>query len=464
VKCSAVGAVNVSLFKSHDECAQTQVCASFINEVFRTTKLSLKKQLIKNFMGVGVMKLLSIPIGLATSIILARTLGPQSFGQYAFIMALVPLIALPVSGGLPPLLTREIATFSHSKNWSLYQGALRVSHVWVLLVAVVVLLGYWVLAVVGLVPTDGKWSLLPIALFMVPLGGLSAVRSGTIKGLGLPAYAELPGQLIKPIVLLALLATLAWQGGLDTEAAIWCQVIGAGLMFLIASWMFLRVQPRDAKGAQPVYQIRNWRSALLPFSMIALVSTFNSQIGIIILGVLSTDEQVAATRVAERAGQFVVMSLTLVNMVIGPYIVRAHREADKKLLQDLAQKSARASLLLALPVALFLIIGGEPLIELAFGEEYAHISYWPVVILVGGQLVNVFFGSVGYFLSMSGHQNDTLKGLTLSVLVNIVFCIVLTPRYGAVGAAWSVLLSLVVWNIILAQMVRKRLAIKCSAL
>jgi len=415
-------------------------------------------------MGVGAMKLISIPIGLATSIILARTLGPGGFGQYAFIMALIPLIALPVSGGLPQLLTREVSIFAHSKNWALYQGALRASHAWVLLIAATILVGYWALRMgLNLAPTEGKWSLLSIALIMVPLGGLAAVRMGTIKGLGLPAYAEMPSQLIQPVAMLGLFAMLAWQGNLDTRAAIWSQVAGAGLIFLIASWMFFRIQPSDAKGVAATYQLKRWKSALLPFSMIALVSAFNAQIGIIVLGLLGTDEQVAAMRIAERGGQFVVMSLTLVNMVIAPYIVRAHRDGEKALLQNLTRKSARGSFLLALPVAGILIIGGEPLIRLAFGVEYSAISYWPVVIIAVGQLFNVFFGSVGHLLSMSGHERFTLSGQVISVLTNVVLCVFLIPRFGAVGAAFAVAVSIGVWNVVLAYFVFIKLNIRPSA-
>ena len=410
------------------------------------------------------MKLLSIPVGLITSIILARTLGPQGFGQYAFIMALLPLIALPMSGGLPPLLTREIATFFHFRNWSLYQGALRASHTWVLLTAAAILLGYWALgAGLNLLPTGGKWSLLSIALLMVPLGGLAAIRRGTIKGLGLPAYAELPGQLIQPIVTLMLVATLAYQGQLNTETAIWSQVATAGLIFLLASWMFYRVQPSEAIGAKPAYRLKCWKAALLPFGMIALVSTFNAQIGIIALGILSTDEQVAAMRVAERGGQFVVMSLTLVNMVIAPYIVRAHRLGDKALLQNLARKSARGSFVLALPVAGLLIFAGEPILRIAFGVEYASLSHWPLVVLAVGQLFNVFFGSVGYLLSMSGYEKETLKGQVLAVVINVLLCFALVPNFGSIGAAIAVTASIISWNVLLYAVVKSRIGISSAA-
>lgn len=416
-------------------------------------------------MGVGVMKLISIPLGLLSSIILARTLGPEGFGQYTFIMALIPLITLPVSGGLPKLLTREVAIFSYSKNWALYQGGLRASHVWVLMVASALYIAYWIIKVkFNLIPTEGKWALLSIALLIVPFGGLAAVRTGTIKGLGLPAYAELPEQVIKPIVMLSFFGFLSWLGILDAKTAIWSQVGGASLIFLIASWMFFRVQPYEAKGVAADYQLKHWKGALLPFSLIALVNTFNAQIGITLLGFLSTDDQVAAMRVAERGGQLVVLSLTLVNMVIAPYIVRAHREGDKDLLQNLAKNSARGSFILALPIAVTLIFGGERLIRLAFGEDYSSISYWPIVIIALGQLVNVFFGSVGHFLSMSGYEKDTLKGQVSAVIVNMALCAFLVPLFGAIGAAIGIAVGLFSWNFLLFLMVRRRIGINSTAL
>lgn len=415
-------------------------------------------------MGIGAMKLFSIPIGIATSIILARALAPEEFGQYTFVIALIQLAALPVSGGLRQLLTREIAIFANSKNWSLYNGALRASHTWVLLIAVAILIGYWVVVVMlQFFPADGKWSLLSIALMMVPLSGLAAVRTGIIKGLGSTAHAEIPEQIIRPVVMLSLCGVLAVYGDLDAQAAIWCQVASLALTFLLASRMLIKIQPSDAKGVPATYQFKRWKRAIIPFSMIALVSTLNTQIGIIVLGFLGTDEQVAAMRIAALGGQFVAMSLTLVNMVIAPYIAGIHRAGDTVLLQNLAKKSAQASFFLALPVAGILIIGGESLIHLAFGVEYSAISYWPVVIIAIGQLANVFFGSVGNLLSMSGYEKYTLTGQSIAVLSNIVLCALLIPQFGAVGAAVAVTLSIFIWNVVLACFVFKKLNIRSSA-
>ena len=355
--------------------------------------LNLQHKLVKSFLGVGGMYLLSIPVGLLTSILLARNLGPAAFGQYAFVLSLLALLALPVAGGLPQLLTREVAKFSHDGKWALYRGAVRAAHGWVLLMAALVLIGFWLAGPVGgLIPQTGKWVLLGIVVLLVPLQGLNAVRNGTIKGLGFPALAELPTQAIQPILLLASVAALAALDILTAANALWAQVGVAALAFVVASVLFYRIRPANARGHAPEYHNRVWLIALLPFTLIGLVGTLNTQIGIVLLGTLGTDEAVAALRVAERGAQFVALPLGLVNMVISPHIVRAWQGADTGSLQHLSRKSSRGAFLLALPVGVVLLVFGRPLISLAFGEAYVEHSYLPLVILVLGQLLNVAMG------------------------------------------------------------------------
>lgn len=426
--------------------------------------MDIRRKIIKSFIGVGTMKLLSLPIGVMSSVILARTLGPEKFGQYAFIMALLPLIVLPVNGGLAQLLIREVATYVQSKSWSLYQGVVNAAHSWVVFFTIITLSGYFVLSEwLNLIPTHGKWLLLPVAIAIVPFKGLAAVRRGTIKGLGMPTYAELPSQLMHPVLVFILFFLLSGNDLLNVKAAMWVQLASEVLVFLLGSWMLLKIKPSNFKGIVATYNWSRWRKALLPFSMIALVSVFNTQVSIILLGLLSSDEQVAAMRIAERSGQFVIMSLTLVNMVISPLLVDAHRNKDRAILQDISRKAARVSFLLSLPIAFFLVVAGEPFIQVVFGADYSAISYWPVVILSVGQLVNAFFGSVGQILSMGGYERFSLLGQTVAVATNVFLCVFLVPKYGAIGSALAVAISTVVWNVILGFFVFRKVNITPTA-
>ena len=156
----------------------------------------------------------------------------------------------------------------------------------------------------------------------------------------------------------------------------------------------------------------------------------------------------------------VVLPLVLIGLVMAPYVVAAWSNSDKAALQRLATKSSQGALLLSFPCALVFIFYGEELVNLVFGQEYGAISYAPLVILTIGQLFNVFFGQVGLFLSMTGHEKITLIGQAASLLINILLCIALIPVYGSVGAAIGVSVGLLVWNILLFLLLYKYLDVK----
>lgn len=416
-------------------------------------------------MGVGAMRVLAIPIGLASTVLLARLLGPEQFGQYAFIMALLPILALPVTGGMQTLLTREVAAYAHAGRWSAYKGALNAAHGWAVSVSLLILLVYLLLAFsFEVIPTSGKWGFVPLALVMLPLLALNAARNGVIKGLGMPAMAEMPGMVIQPFLVLLALTGLVFTVGLDVQGAIWIQILCAAAAFFLATIIFIKVRPPESSQAKPEYEFKAWLSALTPFTLLALVGTFNAQLGILALGLLSSDEQVGALTVAQRGAQFVALPLTLVNLIISPHIVKAFRSNDINFLQKISRLSARGAFAIALPIGMVFYFFGEWLLGSFFGEEYSQLSYMPLLMLVVGQLFSVFFGSVGFLLAMTGNEKQSFKGQVFAVITNLILCAILIPTMGAIGAAIAVSSSIIVWNVILGVLVYLKLGIRPSAL
>lgn len=417
--------------------------------------LQLNRPLIKSFIGLGVVRVFSIPLGLLISILLARELGPEAFGQYAFVISIVSILALPVAGGIPSLLLREVAVYSHEEKWGLYRGVLRFAHSWTAISSLMILSGYYFLA--DRVPEDSKWQLMTVAIFMIPFMGLSAVREGALKGLARPLYAELPKQLFQPLALLLVYIYFLNTGDLNVRTVISSQVVVSFVIFIISSLFFFRLQPSPGINIEPEYHTRQWARALFPFTLLSLVSTLSTQLSLVLLGLLSTDDQVAAMRVAERGAQLVVLSLTLVNLVVAPHFAKAWRNKNKDQLKRLARQAARVSFAIALPIGLVLLIAGRTLLGLVFGDVYALSAYYPMAVLVIGQLFSVFCGSVGCLLSMSGHENYTLKSQFISVFFSLMITIWLIPFYGALGAAIGVAVSVVTLNVLLSFFIIRNL-------
>ncbi|WP_018995114.1 oligosaccharide flippase family protein [Thioalkalivibrio sp. ALJ2] len=298
----------------------------------------LRAQLVRGAMGVGGLKLLSLPLTLAASILLARALGPEGYGQYVFVMAVIALLALPIGPGLGQLVTREVARYHHGEDWSLFRGLLRRAHQWVLLGSLVIIGGVVIVAGQNAAWAVGdRWTLLLIASLMLPLLGLNALRSHTLRGLRHVFQAQLPELLARPGLHLLFAGVLLIGGALTPATALGSQITATALAFLIGAWLLSRHRPAQVKQADPDYRHGEWGWALLPFTLLAAVSTLNAQIGILALGWLGTDEDVAALQVAQQGAMLVVLSLSIVNLVIGPHITRAHREGDKARLQQLSR-------------------------------------------------------------------------------------------------------------------------------
>jgi O-antigen/teichoic acid export membrane protein len=430
-----------------------------------STGNGLKAQLVRGALGVGGLKLLSLPLTLAASILLARGLGPEGYGLYVFVMAVITMLALPVGPGLGHLVTREVAKYQHGEDWSLFRGLLRRGHQFVLLGSAVLIAGLAIIANLNASWTMGdRWTLLFIGSAMLPLLGLNALHSNTLRGLRHVFQAQLPELLARPIFHLLFAASLLGFGLLNPVTALASQIVATALAVLLCARILQRYRPRPVKEAVPAYRNGEWGRAIMPFTLLTAVGTLNAQIGILALGGLGTDKDVAALQVAQSGAMLVALSMIIVNLVIGPHITRAHRERNKAGLQQLSRQSARAALAVSFPIALPLIFFGGPIINLVYGEAYADMATWPLAILAIGQLGNVAFGSVGMFLTMSGYERDTLFGQVIALVVNGAAAMMLIPFLGVIGAALAVSIGILTWNTVLAIKFVQRLQLRPSAL
>jgi O-antigen/teichoic acid export membrane protein len=402
---------------------------------------------------------------LATSVLLARGLGPGGFGQYSFVVSLLTMLALPFGPALKNLITREVAGYHQSEQWALFRGLLRRGYQWILVGAVG---AAGVLVITGGLrggwDPGNRWTLIAMGAFMLPFLGLMHLYSASLRGLGQVFVAQLPIMVARPGCHILVVGALVILGALTPAHALASLCVATLASALLAGALFRHHRPAMVKEANPEYRSQDWGKSLLPFTLLAATGSLNNELGILTLGWLSTDEEVAAFRVAQRGSMLVTLALTVINLVIAPQITRYYRNGDREQLRRLVHKSAGGALALALPVALPLIFAAGWIVELVFGQVYRQPATVALALLAGAQLVNVAIGSVGLLLSMSGFERDTLMGQVIGLIVNLLLAVVLIPPFGATGAALATATALVVWNLILALRVYKRLGFRASFL
>lgn len=416
--------------------------------------------LLSKLLGVGMLRIVAIPVGLLTSIVLARNLGTEEFGQYSFLMALLTLLAVPVGGGIRPLITRDVAVAKHEGDTDRFKGVVKASLLWVLVCSLFFYVFGFMAMHFSWVPENSKWSYLWLVIIMLPFMGLGAVRDGLLKGMKEPFWAVFLVYVLHPVLLLFIVFWVFWLSELTVISSLLAQMVSMILVLLLS--LYVLAKKADFLGGSKIkdYAPFNWAKMLLPFLAINLVTVLCAQVGMLLLGLMGSDEAVAVFRVAERGAYLVGMSLLLINMVIPPYIVEAWKENDKPKLKKLLLQSARNGLLLSLPVALVLVVFGKEVVGLVFGADFKEPSYLPLVILAFGQLVNVLFGAALVLLTMIGFERDVIRAQLPGLIVNAGIAMTLIPLLGATGAAVGAVAGQLTINLIVAYFVVKRVNIR----
>jgi O-antigen/teichoic acid export membrane protein len=66
--------------------------------------------------------------------------------------------------------------------------------------------------------------------------------------------------------------------------------------------------------------------------------------------------------------------------------------------------------------------------------------------LILGRIANAAFGSVGFLLTMTGHERDAMYIFAAASVISVVLNLTLIPSYGLLGAAIATTIVTIIWN------------------
>jgi O-antigen/teichoic acid export membrane protein len=304
-----------------------------------------------------------------------------------------------------------------------------------------------------------------LSLAIVPVFALLRLYQGFIRGLGRAVAAQFPDRGLRPVLLLFFVTGAAYStGGLETggDAIILNFLATAiGLVVMLVVWERSLPYSNAISTISESHGNTSFKQAL-PFALIAGVSVINNHTDVIMLGMLTTPEETGIYRIASRIASLVSFALVAIGTTLAPRIAELHATGRNEELQALATKAAMVSTALAAPVILILIFQGSLILGL-FGEEFQK-GVGPLAILSVGQLVSATMPLVGYLLSMTGYQNAVAKILTSTAFLNVVLNAILIPAYGAIGAAFSTMLTVLAWSTVMAIRARQLTGVDATVL
>lgn len=423
---------------------------------------ALSTQLVRGAAASMAVKAAGTACAIGISVALARALGANGFGIYAYAMAIVGLMTVATQLGLPLLLVKKVATFQAGGDWACLRGLLRrafqagfAASLFAALVAAGI-----ALLVAGGLQRAALWTFL-LGLALLPLITLGNLAAAALRGLGRIAWGQTAELLLRPgLLLLGILVFWSIQDAagfaFSPPIAMALHVAAGALALMAALWLLARHRPKEAAAATPAYATWAWAGASVPFILISGTELINRHSDVLMLGIFLPAADVGVYRIAAQGAILVSFTLAAMNAVVSSDFARFHARRDAKRLQALLTQSSLLIFLGALPVAFVLIVFGGDIISLVFGMEFAR-GHAALAILCLGQLVNAGAGPVGYLLNMTGHARDVAWVSGLAAVLNVVLNLVLIPTFGLVGAASATAISLCAWNGILSYRVYTRL-------
>ncbi len=225
----------------------------------------------------------------------------------------------------------------------------------------------------------------------------------------------------------------------------------AAWLIALSSSVFLLIKkslPAQIGSAKSTFLTSDWVHYSLPILFISSTQLVMNYADIIMIGTMLDTTQAGIYAAASRLATLATFGLILVNMIFAPYISELYHQNKPNDLQHLTTLGVRMASSFALPVCFCLWLFGDKLLAF-FGNEFmaGHAS---LALLTAGGLVNVISGSVGFIMSMTGHQRQAAHFFAASSILNIILNLVLIPLFGIEGAAFATATSMVLWNIALA--------------
>jgi O-antigen/teichoic acid export membrane protein len=384
------------------------------------------KQIIKSISALYLERALRIASTFITTVILARHLGLESFGELSYLLSFVAVFVAAASLGLDEILIRDASAPSAPTETPGTVFTLRVA------------------ACIALFP---MLTLLLITTSNAPVGGIvfiaALVLLAPLYSFEQLLYSKMRAGRLAVLGTLEIIFTLSFR--------IYLVITGASKEWIMFSFFM------EAALRLFLISLYTWKCGLMshffvrfkvergiallvqgmPLLAASLAVIGYMKLDQIMLRTMVGAEEVAIYSVAVRVTESFYFLPMILGSVLLPLLTNAKQSARYQELFDRLYKYAFYS---GLSIAIVILFAGSGFIVLAFGPLYQEAGNYLKIYALSLPLV--FLGVVsGKWLIIEGLQAHALYRTLAGLLANITLNIILIPRFAGAGAATATVLS-----------------------
>ena len=390
-------------------------------------------------------------VSFLTVIFLTRYLTPSEYGEYSLFISYTTILALPLLAGIPQLLIKKTSEVSNRLMMSSYEG---------FKVAIFILLLVWCVFIYAVVKNFSLFSRnSDLLILVIGIRTLMIWTVSIINGHNKVTMSQFLIDLFQPTILLLTFSGIVFLNGVLTLKVSLYSLTASFLLALILSLYCNSRIDKKYKNVRPSYLISSWVREYIPFSMVMIVSTLNTEMITVLLGNMVSLADVAYFKLSLQFMLLAQIGVQTVNSFVAPKITKSYRNGQIDEINQVLSQSVKASVIVSVPLMFFVCVGVYFLSGVIFGEEYKIIKVL-VPILFLGQISNVITGPATTVLNMTGHQKTTLGCVFFGLVLNLVTFLCLVESYNVIGAAISISTTSLGLNVISCYYCYKRTKIK----
>lgn len=420
-----------------------------MNKIFRMLPDENFKELLKGSSIAFLIKVLAAMLGMVLNVLITRSLGIQDSGVYFLALTIITVFVTLSRFGTDSLLVRDISSANAKEDWSRIKGIYYGACILVFGVSVFItfclFMFSWEISVLFFARPELAEVLKWMSLAIAPVALLS-LHASSLQGLKRIRDSNVVVALLTPalmIVGITGMVTAAKDFGVANVA--FTYILASFIALVISHKMWVLNYPTIGSSVTKV-SICNLMKDAAPLLKISILGIVISSSPMILLGLWGTNSELGAFQVSYRIAILTTFVLTAINSIFAPKLAAHFSLKEGDAVVRLIKQSTILMVGLSLPFTLVCLIWSKEILSV-FGDEFRSYSI-VLIVLVVGQFLNVASGSVGQILIMSGNQGKLHRAFLSSSLITLSVGAILIKCYGAIGAAISSAVGVVLVNLL----------------
>ncbi len=378
---------------------------------------------------------------------LGRYFGPEDYGSFGVILALMTTVNLLVATGLPQAASKHISE-GHNDLGTVVRASQRIQIVFSL---VIFGLYFGLADVVASLLDDPDLSIyIRLSALVIPFYAMySLYCDGFLNGLrrfGQQASASILSSLTKVVLAFALVMI-----GLNVKGAILAYVVAP-----VAGWLVAWKYFSPTQGTTATFQ---WTKLLrfgIPTTLFFTMLYFITSIDLLaVKALVSSDVDTGLYTAAATIAKVPYFLLTGLAMVLLPSISMSTSTHNTSLTASYISQSVRYMLILLAPAVLLISATSDTLVSLLYSSAYAGAGQPLSILIVGLAFFSIFF-VLAHVILGSGRPGIAFGMALPLIALAIALNLIMVPRYDLSGAAWATTITAFAGMIIAAAYVLKR--------